>query len=73
MFSNSLFENRAVYEVMWKNIVEPDRQQMTIWRMRFEYWMPKVTNTHSEYAVHTAFHRNSGSTNAPQCCYAIRT
>jgi hypothetical protein len=23
-------ENRAVYEIMWKNIVEPDRPQMTI-------------------------------------------
>jgi hypothetical protein len=23
-------ENRAVYEMMWKNIVEPDRPQMTI-------------------------------------------
>jgi len=27
------FENRAVYEIMWKNIVLPDRPQMTniIW------------------------------------------
>ena len=25
-----LFENRAVYEIMWKNIVEPYRSQMTI-------------------------------------------
>jgi len=31
------FENRAVYGIMWKNILEPDRLQMTIWRMR--YWM----------------------------------
>jgi hypothetical protein len=23
-------ENRAFYEIMWKNIVEPDRPQMTI-------------------------------------------
>ena len=30
MFSNSPPENRAVYEIMWKNIVEPDRPQMTI-------------------------------------------
>jgi hypothetical protein len=27
------FENRAVYEIRWKNIVEPDRPHMTIWRM----------------------------------------
>ena len=23
-------ENRAVYEIMWKSIVEPDRPQMTV-------------------------------------------
>jgi hypothetical protein len=23
-------ENRAIYEIMWKNIVEPDRPQMTV-------------------------------------------
>jgi len=28
--SNFFFENRAVYEVMWINIVEPDRPQMAI-------------------------------------------
>jgi hypothetical protein len=26
-------ENRAVYEITPKNAVEPDRSQMTIWRM----------------------------------------
>jgi len=26
----SFFENRAVYEIMWKNTVEPGRPQMTI-------------------------------------------
>jgi hypothetical protein len=29
MFNNE-FENRAVYEIMWKNAVDPDRPQMTI-------------------------------------------
>ena len=27
-------ENHAVYEIMWKNIVEWSRPQMTIWHMR---------------------------------------
>jgi len=36
---------------MWKNIVEPDRPQMTIWRMRFACWLPKTTNTLSEYVI----------------------
>ena len=31
--------------IMWKNIVEPDRPQMTIWRMRFACWIPKATST----------------------------
>ena len=29
-----IFENHAMYEVTWKNIVEVDRSWMTIWRMR---------------------------------------
>jgi len=28
--TNYMFKNRAVYEMMWKNIVEPARPQMTI-------------------------------------------
>jgi hypothetical protein len=27
-------ENHAVYEIVWKNIVEAGRPQMKIWRMR---------------------------------------
>jgi hypothetical protein len=40
---------------MWKNMVEPDRPQMTIWRMRMARWIPKATNTHSEYVILIAF------------------
>ena len=40
------FENRAFYVIMWKNIVEPDWPQMTIWRMRITCWIPEATNTH---------------------------
>jgi hypothetical protein len=35
-------------------IVEPDRPQ-TIRRMRIACWIPKATNTHSEYVILTAF------------------
>jgi hypothetical protein len=42
------FENRAVYEIRYKNIVEPDRPMMAIRRMRIACWIPKATNTHSE-------------------------
>jgi hypothetical protein len=40
---------------MWKNIVEPDRLQMTVWPMLIAYRIPKATNTHAEYAILTAF------------------
>jgi hypothetical protein len=38
-------ENNAVRETMWKSTVEPDRPQMTIWRMRIACWITKATNT----------------------------
>jgi len=48
-------ENRAVYEIMWKQVVERGRPQMTIWRMRIPCWIPKTTNTHSQYVTLIAF------------------
>jgi hypothetical protein len=30
MFNNFFSKNRATYEVMWKNMVLPDRPQMTL-------------------------------------------
>ena len=48
-------ENCAVYEIMKKDIVEPDRPQMTIWRMRIACWITKATDTHSEYVILIAF------------------
>jgi hypothetical protein len=46
-FQLLFFENRTVYEILWKNIVQPDRPQMTIWHMRFACWVPKNTYTHN--------------------------
>jgi hypothetical protein len=48
------FENNAVYEITWKNVVDPDRQQ-TIWRMRIACWIPMATNTRLEYVIIIAF------------------
>ena len=39
---------------MWKNIVQPNGPQI-IWRMRIECWIPKATDTHSEYVIRIAF------------------
>jgi hypothetical protein len=53
--SVAIFLNRTVYETMWKNTVEPDSPQMTIWRMRIACWIPKATNTHSSYVILIVF------------------
>jgi hypothetical protein len=57
VFSNFFFslETRAVCEIMWKYFVEPDRPLMTIWLMRIAFWIPKATNTQSEYVIIIAF------------------
>jgi hypothetical protein len=55
MFSNFFPENRAVYEIAWKSMVETSRPQMTIWRMRIACWIPKATDSHSEYVALPSF------------------
>ena len=42
---------------MWKNIVEAENPQMTIWRMRIACCIPKAKNTYSEYVILIAFQR----------------
>ena len=53
---------------MWKNMVQPDRPQMTIWSKRFAFWIPKSTDTHSQYIILTVFffYGNTGYANAPK-------
>jgi hypothetical protein len=31
------------FEIIWKNIVEPERPQMTLWRMRIVGWITQAT------------------------------
>jgi hypothetical protein len=40
---------------MWENNVERGRPQTTIWRMPIACWIPKATNTHSQYVILIAF------------------
>jgi hypothetical protein len=49
MFSN--FFNRAVNEIVWTNIVEPERPQMTVWRMCISHRVPQAENTLTEYVI----------------------
>jgi hypothetical protein len=44
----SILENPGIYEIMWKNLVEPERPQITVWCMRISHWIPKATNTHTQ-------------------------
>jgi hypothetical protein len=45
---NNVFKSRAVYEIIRKNIVQTDRPQTAIWRMRIACRIPKATNTHTQ-------------------------
>jgi len=55
MFNNFFSENRVLYEIMWKNMVERGRPHMTIWRMGIACCTPKATNTHSGYVIIISF------------------
>ena len=46
-------ENRPIYKKMWKNIVERGSPRMAIWRIAC--WIPKATDTHSDYVILIAF------------------
>jgi len=51
VFCNFFFENRAFYEVMWKNTVEGSRPQMTIWCMCIACWIPKATKANTSCVI----------------------
>ena len=63
------FENRAVYEIMCENLVERGRPQMTIWRIRIEFWISKATHTHT----HTHTHRICNTYCFPTATMITRT
>jgi hypothetical protein len=46
-------DNRAVYEIM--NFIQPAWPQTTIWLTHIACWIPKATNSHSEYVTLSAF------------------
>jgi hypothetical protein len=53
--AKTIFETRAVYDTVWKNMSEQGRPQTTIWRIRIACWITKATNTLSEYVTLIAF------------------
>jgi len=71
MFNNFFFENRTVYETMWKNIVKPGRPQVNIWRMRITCWAPTSTNSHPEHVLLIAYLLQQFRTTAPECYFLL--
>jgi hypothetical protein len=65
------FQNRAVYEMRKIIVVQRERSQMTIWRMRIACWIPMLTNTHSECAIRMALPLQEWLHECTQC-YVIR-
>jgi len=55
VLNNFFPDNRVVCEIMWKNILERCRPQMTIWRMRIACWIPKATDTHLQHVILIVF------------------
>jgi hypothetical protein len=51
MFMHFFSENLAVYEIMWKNVVERGRTQITLWCTRIACWIPKARDTRSHYVI----------------------
>ena len=55
MFNDFFYENRAVYELIWKNMVESERPLMTIRRVAFACWEGKA-HTRTRKDMHAATH-----------------
>jgi len=45
IFNNFFSEDPSIYKITQINILQPYRPQMTVWPMRFAYWIPRATNT----------------------------
>jgi hypothetical protein len=69
-FNNFFYKNHAIYDIMWKNMVEPDRPRMTVkyGPVCCACWITRATDTLSEYVILSTFHVSSGCVNVPQCC-----
>jgi hypothetical protein len=50
-------ENLTVYDTLWKNMVEQDRSQMTVRRIRTACWIIKITDALPEYVIIISFPR----------------
>jgi hypothetical protein len=67
------FENLAVCEIMWKNIVHPESPHMTVYSACALHAGNLRLQTHTQNMYYSLLsHCSNGYMNAPQCC-VIRT
>ena len=45
IFNKYFILKSCLFKITWKNFVNTDRTEMTIWRMRIAYWITKATHT----------------------------
>ena len=50
-------ENRAFYEIMWKNVVQPDRPQIIIGHVSNACWITKAIETYWKCVIFIVFPR----------------
>jgi hypothetical protein len=66
---NNFSKNHAIYEIMWENMIQPDRPQMTILYSTCALcacWITKGTDMQLEYVILTAFPQQQWYANTPQ-------
>jgi len=52
IFTNCYKKNRAVYEIMWKDVLQSYRPQVTIRHMRIACWITNATHKHTHTHTH---------------------
>ena len=64
----------AIYEIMWEKCgTAGQATDETVWRMSIARWIPRATNTHSEYVTFIAFQLQQWLHEHTPPCYVIRT
>jgi len=73
MFNDFLFsESRAVYEITWKNMVKPDRPQITIWRMIFACWITKAKIHRHTLIIFNTYCLSMATVDTRTCFHILR-
>ena len=49
MFQIFFYKNRAVYEIMWKNMIQRGQDKNMQWPICIACYVTKATDKHSEY------------------------